>query len=155
MTICSMAKNQQLPAPAIDLLAPLDRFTTSSRLHGRLHRYRILMRRYWWVIGLIVAFVLGPVYLFTRELPPAYRSKARMWLTGKLNISEGRLYTEELIDFLSTQAELVRSSTVQERALARLRSRFTNDFSGPSVSRSEGGFRPIQKAKAFLTGLLG
>src|SRR5262252_9702189 len=100
-----MDKHQQLTTPTIDLLAPSDRFAASSRLHGRLQRYRVLLRRYWWVIGLIVVFVLGPVYLVTREMPPAYRSKARMWLTGKINLSEGRLYTEELIDYLSTQSE--------------------------------------------------
>jgi capsular exopolysaccharide synthesis family protein len=43
-----------------------------------------------------------------------------MWLPGKLDIREGRLYTEELIDYLGTQAELLRSPEVQNRALARL-----------------------------------
>jgi capsular exopolysaccharide synthesis family protein len=43
-----------------------------------------------------------------------------MWLTGRLDIREGRLYTEELIDYLGTQAELLRSPAIQQRALARL-----------------------------------
>src|SRR5262249_12516147 len=111
-----MDKNQQPITPTIDLLAPADRFATSSRLYGRLQRYRVVVLRFLWVVGLILVFVLGPVYLFTRELPPAYVSRGRMWLTGRLNLSEGRLYTEELIDYLSTQSELVRSSTVQRRA---------------------------------------
>src|SRR6266404_2872664 len=110
-----MDKDYQLVTPAIDRLAPPDRFASSSRLRGRFQRYQILLGRYWWVIALIVVFVLGPVYLITAELPLTYRSRARLWLTGRLNINEGRLYTEELIDYLATQTEVLRSSAVQQR----------------------------------------
>src|SRR5207253_8145234 len=65
---------------------------------------------------------LGPAGFLSFNSPPAYESKARMWLTGKLDIYEGRLYTEELINFLGTQAELLRSPAIQGRALAKLRS---------------------------------
>ena len=49
-----------------------------------------------------------------------------MWLTGKLDLSEGRLYTEELVNFLGTQADLLRSSAIQDRALAVLQSQSSN-----------------------------
>ena len=86
-----MDNHHQLVTPAVDLLAPSNRFVSSSRLHGRLHRYQLLLRRFWWVIGLILILVLAPVYFYTKESPPAYRSKASLWLTGRINIGEGRI----------------------------------------------------------------
>src|ERR1041384_7553930 len=125
--------NRQLITPTIDFLAPSDRFASSSRLHGRLQRYQLLLRKFWWVIALIFIFVLGPVCLITAEMAPAYKSKARMWLTGRLNINESRLYTEEVIDYLATQVELLQSRTVQQRALEKLRTMSTNDFPGVTI----------------------
>jgi capsular exopolysaccharide synthesis family protein len=87
------------------------------------------------VIVLILLLVLGTVGFLTFNSPPVYEAKARMWLTGKLDIYEGRLYTEELVNFLGTQAELLRSPAIQGRALARLRSEFNPD----SAALNNGG----------------
>ncbi|MFI5224965.1 MAG: hypothetical protein ACHQX3_12120, partial [Nitrospirales bacterium] len=113
-----MEKNHQLTTPALNLPIPADRFAAASKLHGQLHRWRLLLRKHWFVFALVL-LVPGPVWWLTYNAPPAYESKARMWLPGKLDIREGRLYTEELIDYLGTQAELLRSPEVQRRALAR------------------------------------
>src|SRR5882672_1157898 len=114
-----MENNQQLTTRALTLPIPADRFAAASKLHGQLHRWRLLLRKHWLVFALVLA-APGPVWWLTFNAPPAYESKARMWLPGKLDIREGRLYTEELIDYLGTQAELLRSPEVQKRALARL-----------------------------------
>src|SRR6478672_437895 len=115
--------NQQLAVtPAVDLLAPTDRFEATSRLYVKLHRQQLLLRKYWWLLLLILLLMVVPAYLITVATPTAYRSSARMWLTGKLDLSEGRLYTEELVNFLGTQADLLRSSAIQDRALAVLQS---------------------------------
>ena len=119
--------NSQPDSPAVDLFSQTNRFVSASRLHGRLHRWWLLVRRYWWVNVLVLVLVLGPVGFLTFNSPPAYESKARMWLTGKLDIYEGRLYTEELINFLGTQTELLRSPAIQGRALARLRAELNPD----------------------------
>src|SRR5438132_5486281 len=119
--------NNQPDSPAVDLFSQTNRFVSASRLHGRLHRWWLLVRRYWWVNALVLVLVLGPVGFLTFNSPPAYESKARMWLTGKLDIYEGRLYTEELINFLGTQTELLRSPAIQGRALARLRAELNPD----------------------------
>src|SRR5436190_5511036 len=116
--------NSQPDSPAVDLFSQTNRFVSASRLHGRLHRWWLLVRRYWWVNVLVLVLVLGPIGFLAWNAPPAYESKARMWLTGKLDIYEGRLYTEELINFLGTQAELLRSPAIQSGALARLRAEF-------------------------------
>jgi polysaccharide biosynthesis transport protein len=113
-------ENRQLSTSAVDLFDPADRFDSASKLHGHLHRWRLLLGRYWWGIALILLLGVGPVYYLTYNAPPAYESKGRMWLTGKLDIREGRLYTEELLNYLGTQAELLRSPAIHKRALARL-----------------------------------
>jgi polysaccharide biosynthesis transport protein len=112
--------DKQLATPAVDLLRPGDRFVSISRLYGSLHRWQLLFVRYWRIVALVVVVVVVPVGFLTFVSTPAYESKARMWLTGKLDLREGRLYTEEVIDYLGTQAELLRSPLVQRRALARL-----------------------------------
>src|SRR5688572_8898460 len=111
---------------AIDLLAPTDRFQATSKLYVRLHRQQLLLRKYWWVVILVMLLVLVPAYLLTRAIPDAYQSNGRMWVRGKLDVVEGRLYTEELVNFLGTQADLLRSTTIQNRALATVKDQFPN-----------------------------
>ena len=134
--------------PAVDLFAPANRFASATRLYGRLHRWWLLLRRFWWVMVMILLVSLVPVYLLTASSAPAYESKSRMWLAGKLDIYEGRLYTEELINFLGTQAELLRSPTIQLRALARLRAEFKPD---PATLNNGGGTQSkiLREAKAL------
>ena len=143
-----MNNNNQPNAPAVDLFAPANRFVSASRLYGRLHRWWLLLARYWWVIVLILVLVLGPVGVLSFNSPPAYESKARMWLTGRLDLYEGRLYTEELINFLGTQAELLRSPAIQGRALAKLRSELNPDL---AVLLDGGGTQSelLHRAKAL------
>src|SRR5690242_20273579 len=116
----------QLVTPAVDLLAPEDHFVATSRLYVRLHRHQLLLRKYWWTLLLILLVTVLPAYLLTMATPRAYQSDARMWLTGKLDLSEGRLYTEELVNFLGTQADLLRSRAIQQRALEKTRQQLTN-----------------------------
>ena len=143
-----MNNNNHPNAAAVDLFAPADRFVSASRLYGRLHRWWLLLGRYWWVIVLILVLVLGPVGVLSFNSLPAYESKARMWLTGRLDIYEGRLYTEELVNFLGTQAELLRSPAIQGRALAKLRSGLNPDL---AVLLDGGGRQSelLHKAKAL------
>jgi polysaccharide biosynthesis transport protein len=150
-----MDNNHQLVTPAADLFAPSSRFDSSSSLYDRLHRWQLLLRRFWWVVSLVLIIVLAPVYFYTAAQPPAYQSKARMWLTGKLNLGEGRLYTEELVDYLATQSEVLGSSTIQQRALANLRTQFTNDLSAAHSTGRNPGFRQAQKVKVWLESLAG
>lgn len=47
-----------------------------------------------------------------------------MWMTGKLNLPEGKLFSEELSTFIGTQSDLIKSGVVQMRAYDRIRARF-------------------------------
>ena len=150
-----MDKNYQLITPTVDLLAPADRFASSMRLHGRLQRYRHLLRKFWWVIALILLVVLGPLYLFTAQLPPTYTSKSKMWLTGRLHLDESRLYTEELIDYLATQIELLRSSTIQQRAMTRLRAQLAAESVVTPAFETRPGSPLVREAIAWAKQLAG
>jgi capsular exopolysaccharide synthesis family protein len=133
-----MENNHQLTTATLNVPIPADRFAAASKLHGQLHRWRLLLRKHWWAFALMLS-VPVPVWWLTVNAPPAYESKARMWLPGKLDIREGRLYTEELIDYLGTQAELLRSPEVQKRALVRLHGAATPDT---SALKTNGTARP-------------
>ena len=109
-----------LNTEAVDLFTPANRFSSASVIYGRLHRWLLVLRKYWRLPTLILLAVLGPVYLYTALSGPRYESKARMWLTGRINVSGDQLYTEELINFLGTQAALLRSPAIQGRAMSRL-----------------------------------
>jgi uncharacterized protein involved in exopolysaccharide biosynthesis len=148
-----MPSDQQLITPAVDLFAPTDRFNSASNLYGQLHRWRLLIGKYWWVVLLILLLVLPPVWFLTFNSPPAYESKARMWVAGKLDISESRIYTEELANYLGTQAELLRSPMIQTRALARLGGQFTQDNIGVgSPFAAPDKFKGFWKSKSSLKG---
>ena len=116
-----MEENRQLtaPTPAVDLFVPADRFVSASKLHGQLERWRLLFRRYWWLIALMMAALIGPACYLTIKSAPRFESKARMWMAGKMDLREGRLYTEELINYFGTQAELLRSAAIHDRALVK------------------------------------
>jgi polysaccharide biosynthesis transport protein len=151
-----MDENRQLTTPTVDLFAPSDRFSSSRRLYGKLHRWTLLLRRSWWLVALALVVILVPVYFLTAETLPAYESKAKLWIKGRLNIAEGRsLYTEELIDYLSTQAELLRSSAIQGRALAKVEARFPQAFSDPSPGSNTSAVRLVGAVRSFLSRVAG
>lgn len=114
-----MEENRQLPSPAVDLFVPADRFVSASKLYGQLHRWRLLVGRYSWAMASMLILAVGSTAYLTLKSPPAYKSEARMWLAGKMDLREGRLYTEELINYFGTQAELLRSAAIKERALIK------------------------------------
>lgn len=98
-----------------------DRSSRSARFFNRLHRYKSVVRRLWWVMPLTIALALGVQLYRLRQAPPAYVSLGRMIVSIKIQIPTGSVYTEELSNFLGTQVALMRSSTVMNRALERVR----------------------------------
>lgn len=104
-----------VPTPASSTPPP-SRFSEASRFFDRLQRYQIILRRFWWVLPVCVGICLGAVSFLTARLPLTYQSEGRIWLRGKLDISESRGFNEEL----ASQVELLQSTTVYDRALEAL-----------------------------------
>jgi len=93
---------------------------SKAHFRARLDRYKILLRRKWWVLLFGTTLGLAIQCLFLRFEPPAFVSVGRMIVSIKLAIPEGSVYTEELSNFLGTQAALMQSAVVINRAHARV-----------------------------------
>jgi capsular exopolysaccharide synthesis family protein len=97
-----------------------DRSTSRAHFHARLSRYRSLLRRKWWVLILFAILGLAIQGAISSSEPATFASVGRMIVSIKLNIAEGSVYTEELSNFLGTQAALMQSGAVINRAHARI-----------------------------------
>jgi len=108
-----------------------DRSVSKAHFEARTVRYGNLLKEKWWVLvagtlaGLAVA---AGIYKYR---PMSYGSVGRMIVSIKLAIPEGSVYTEELSNFLGTQAELMRSSEVIRRAHARAMAQKPDQASRP------------------------
>jgi capsular exopolysaccharide synthesis family protein len=109
-----------------------NRFSDVTRLYARLHRYRVILAKHWWVPVLSLVVVFCPVAYYANRSPSLFASKAKMWMPGKINLPEGRVYSEEVSGFLATQAEILRSDGIKERALATIAKQHPNWTINPS-----------------------
>jgi len=99
-----------------------DRHVRTGKFFARVYRYRKLLLRRWWVLVLCLGLALGAETGYLRYSPVVFVSVGQMIVSIKLNIQQGSLYTEELGNFLGTQAALMQGSEVQKRARDRVTS---------------------------------
>ena len=99
---------------------PHDRSVARARFVARFQRYANLLRKQWWVLALGLALGLAVQGILSRFAAPSFTSVGRMIVSIKLAIAEGSVYTEELSNFLGTQAALMQSGVVINRAHARV-----------------------------------
>ena len=97
-----------------------------------------MLRKYWWIILVAFCVSLVPASFYIYTTPPAYRSTAKLWMSGKLNLKENQLYSEELSSYLGTQVELLKSTTIYDGALARMRMADAGSSAAVSVTNYDG-----------------
>jgi capsular exopolysaccharide synthesis family protein len=97
-----------------------DRTAWTARFFSRLHRYRNLFRRRWWVLILCVGLALAGMAIYIRDEPPEWYSSGSMIVSMRLNIQQGSLYSEDLNNFVGTQAALMQGVEVRQRAHDRV-----------------------------------
>ena len=97
-----------------------DRSAAKAHFHARVGRYGNLLKEKWWVLVLGALVGLAIAGGIAYYLPPSFVSVGRMIVSIRLAIPEGSFYTEELSNFLGTQAELMKSSEVIRRAHGRV-----------------------------------
>ena len=106
--------------------APLiERPTTASwttSLITRLHRYRALFLRRWWIPVLTICIGLFVQAWLIYQTAPSFLSTSKMMLAGKLNISQSAVYSEDTVNFYGTQIQLMQSAEVRRSAEALVRS---------------------------------
>jgi len=98
---------------------------------NRLTRWRNQLLTRWWIPCVTVSLGLAAAALWWRFDKPLYTSCGRMIVNLKLTIPEGSVYTEELNNFLGTQAALMQSGVVLQRAHTRAGQRSTELDPGP------------------------
>jgi polysaccharide biosynthesis transport protein len=94
----------------------------STALITRIHRYKALLVRRWWIPVLTICIGLFVAAWMIYQTPPSFLSTSKMILAGKLNISQGAVYSEDSVNFYGTQIQLMQSAEVRQSAEALVRS---------------------------------
>jgi capsular exopolysaccharide synthesis family protein len=94
--------------------------SAKTQFASRLARYRDLLARKWWVlaVGAAVGILVEAAILHFQS--PSFVSVGQMIVNVKLSIPQGTVITEELNNFLGTQATLMQSDIVMNRAFSRI-----------------------------------
>src|SRR5712671_8103946 len=94
----------------------------STAFITRLHRYKALLQRRWWIPVLTICLGLFIQAWLIYQTPPSFESRSKMMLAGKLNIAQGAVYSEDNNNFYGTQIQLMQSTEVKRGAEALIRS---------------------------------
>src|SRR5437773_2177198 len=94
----------------------------STAFITRLHRYRSLLLRRWWIPVLTICLGLFVEAFLAYQTAPSFLSTSKMMLAGKLNIAQGAVYSEDSVNFYGTQIQLMQSAEVKRSAEALVRS---------------------------------
>src|SRR6266851_2085416 len=94
----------------------------STAFITRLHRYKSLFLRRWWIPVLTICLGLFVEAFLIYQTPPSYQSTSKMMMAGKLNIAQGAVYSEDAVNFYGTQIQLMQSAEVRRSAESLVRS---------------------------------
>ncbi len=94
----------------------------STSFITRLHRYKSLLLRRWWIPVLTICIGLFVQAWLIYQTPPSFLSASKMILAGKLNISQNAVYSEDSVNFYGTQIQLMQSPEVRRSAESLVRS---------------------------------
>src|SRR3984893_12730824 len=94
----------------------------SASFVTRLHRYKALLMRRWWIPALTICLGLFVEAFLIYQMPTSYLSASKMMVAGKMNLPAGAIYSEETQNFYGTQIQLMQSAEVKHGAEALVRS---------------------------------
>src|SRR5437868_11304391 len=94
----------------------------STAFITRLHRYKALLQRRWWIPVLTICLGLFVQAWLIYQTPPSFQSISKMMLAGKMNIAQSAVYSEDSVNFYGTQIQLMQSAEVRRSAEALVRS---------------------------------
>jgi len=97
-----------------------NRFQMAADIMSVVNRYSLLLRKYWWVMFLGIIMGLGPAFILVSLSKSTYESKSRMYLAQKRASTADQGYIEENQNYMGTQAEIIKSQTIQNRAFDML-----------------------------------
>ena len=113
--------NEMTPAPLPDYMAgpPID-IEAGASPKFRLRKFLVFLRSFWWVPVASLVLGLAAAVIYIRLHPPTFVCDASMWETAKINLPDGSLFSEDMADFLGTQAELLQSDHLRDLALTNM-----------------------------------
>src|SRR5215212_4364507 len=94
----------------------------STAFVTRLHRWKALLQRRWWILVLTTCLGLFVQAWLIYQTPSSFASYSKMMLAGKVNIPQGAVYSEDNVNFYGTQIQLMQSAEVRRSAEALVRS---------------------------------
>ena len=94
----------------------------SAAFVTRLHRYKSLLLRRWWIPVLTICLGLFVEAFLIYQTPPSFQSTSKMMLAGKMNIAQRAIYSEDSVNFYGTQIQLMQSAEVRHSAESLVRS---------------------------------
>ena len=130
-----------MPAPSKDRSSPA---SWSTSFVTRLHRYKSLLLRRWWIPVLTVCLGLFVEAFLIYQTPPSFLSQSKMMMAGKLNIPQAAIYSEEAQNFYGTQIQLMQSAEVKRGAEALVRS------THPEMAPAPVEVSAVQKPRASI-----
>src|SRR5256714_702787 len=92
----------------------------SAAFITRLHRYKSLFLRRWWIPVLTICLGLFVEAFLIYQRPPQFMSNGKMIVAGSMKIPQGAIYSEETQNFYGTQVQLMQSNEVKHSAAAYL-----------------------------------
>jgi polysaccharide biosynthesis transport protein len=94
----------------------------TTKFVTRLHRYRSLLLRRWWILLLTVCIGMFVQAWLVYQRAPLFLSQSKTIVAGKLNVSQNAIYSEDTSNFYGTQIQLMQSEEVKRSAEALVRS---------------------------------
>ena len=125
---------------------PSDATVSSRQLRARLIRYRMLFRKYWWVVAFCVAVGTGIAAWRIAAQEEVYVSTARMMVSGKINLPDSGSFSEEMTHFMNTQRDLMQDEASCNRAEAYVRTSSAETPVSPVKLRVE----PMPQTSIFV-----
>ncbi|MBA3833227.1 MAG: polysaccharide biosynthesis tyrosine autokinase [Chthoniobacterales bacterium] len=107
-----------MQTPALERSSPA---TVTTAIITRLHRYKALLLRRWWIPVLTICLGLFVGAWMIYQAPNAFLSTSKMMVAGKLNLSQNAVYSEDTNNFYGTQIQLMQSDEVRQGAEALVR----------------------------------
>ena len=104
--------------PALERSSPA---SIATALITRLHRYKALLLRRWWIplLTTCLGVFVGAWVIF--QAPNAFLSTSKMMVAGKLNLGQNTVYSEDSNNFYGTQIQLMQSDETRQGADALVR----------------------------------
>ncbi|HEY5036751.1 MAG TPA: polysaccharide biosynthesis tyrosine autokinase [Chthoniobacterales bacterium] len=102
-----------MQTPALERSTPA---SITTAIITRLHRYKALLLRRWWIPVLTICLGLFVGAWMIYQAPNAFLSTSKMMVAGKLNLSQNAVYSEDANNFYGTQIQLMESDEVRQGA---------------------------------------